>query len=127
MKLFTTYTSKWKQVPKVEQKQTQRTKTESPASMFDMVKKVDETVSAAKDGKSLWTAVKDKKMAVEQRYIPNLPSPPPPLAQSKRISFNKPIEEIRLIGEYLFDEPDCPPSAIGEACFEEMLSQAQDE
>ena len=126
LKLFTTYTSKWKQVPKEERKRTQRTKTESPASMFDIVKKVDEDVSARKDGRSLWTAVKDKKMAVEQRYIPKLPSPSP-LVQSKRISFNKPIEEIRLIGEHLFNDPDCPPSTIGEACFEEILSQAQDE
>ena len=126
LKLFTTYTSKWKQVPKEERKRTQRTKTESPASMFDIVKKVDEDVSAKKGGRSLWTAVKDKKMTVEQRYIPKLPSPSP-LVQSKRISFNKPIEEIRLIGEYLFDDPNCPPSAIGEACFEEVLNQAQDE
>ena len=125
MRLFTTYTSKWKRVPKEEKKRTQRTKTESPTSMFDIVKKVDDEVSAKKGGKSLWTEVKDKKMTVEQRYIPKLPSPPA-ADQSKRISFNKPTEEIKLIGEYLFDDPDCPPSAVGEACFEEILSQAQE-
>lgn len=134
MKLFTTYTSKWKQLPKEEKTRSQIAKAYDPASIFEKVKAVDQGATLSESGRSVskpvtssvWTAVKDNKMAVEQRYIPNLPAPPK-IEQRKRISFNKSVEEIRQIGEFLFDEPDTPAATIGEACFEEILNQAQDE
>lgn len=142
MRLFTTYTSQWKQLPKEEKQRTQSAKAYNPTSMFEKVKAVDEgdtlvtvddlnssskrKLSSKASEPSLWTAVKDKKMAVEQRFIPNLPTPPS-VAQRKRISFNKPVEEVRAIGEFLFNDPDTPATTIGEACFEEILIQAQDE
>ncbi len=128
LKVFTTYTSKWKQMPKEEKQRTKRAKSETPAAMFDQVKTIDTSGPVSTSGKSIWKAVAPtaRKLDVEQRYIPNLPSPPP-LAQLKRISFNKPVEEVRLIAEYIFGDPDCPASTVGEACFEEILNQAQDD
>ena len=70
--------------------------------------------------------MKSDEFEVERRYIPNLPSPPE-MAQSKRISFNKPLEEIQAIDKFMLDDPDCSPSAIGEACFQTILDQAMDE
>jgi hypothetical protein len=128
LKVFTTYTSKWKQMPKEEKQRTQKAKAETPAAIFERVKTINERSPSAKGSGSIWTSVapKAKKLEVEKRYIPNLPSPPP-MAQLKRISFNKPIEEVRLIAEFLFDDPDCSPTTVGEACFEEILSQAQED
>ena len=135
LRLFTTYTNKWKNVPKEERQRTQQAKAQSPTLMFERVKKVDDGQFSSDKGKngkgqsskpSVWTAVKDKKFEIEQRFIPNLPTPPS-VAQSKRISFNKPIEEVRTIAEYLFGDPDCPATTVGEACFEEVLNQAQDD
>jgi len=134
MKLFTTYTSQWKKMPEEERARSQIAKAYDPSSMFEKVKAIDQGSTLSKSGlsvskpvnSSVWTAVKDSKMAVEQRYIPNLPSPPR-MAQRKRISFNKPVEEVRLIGEFLFNDPDTPATTIGEACFEEILNQAQSE
>lgn len=134
LKLFTTYTNKWKQVPQKEQKRLNIAKNQNPAAMFERVKEVDQGVAVI-SGKSpvkkantpsVWKAVKEKKLDVEQRYIPNLPSPPP-MEERKRISFNRPVEEVRSIGSFLFDDPDTPATTIGEACFEEILNQAQDE
>ena len=128
MKVFTTYTSKWKQLPKEEKQRTKRAKSATPATMFDEVKAIDAGPSASGgSSKSLWTAVapQHKKLDEEKRFIPNLPSPPV-MEQRKRISFNKPAEEVSLIGKFLFDDPDCPATTIGEACFEEILSQAQE-
>lgn len=134
MRIFTTYTSKWKQMPTEEKRRTQQAKAQSPSLMFERVKKVDDGQFSAAKGKksggqssksSVWTAVKDKKLAVEQRFIPNLPSPPP-IAQRKRISFNKPVDEVRTIAEYLFGDPNCPATTVGEACFEEVLEQAKE-
>jgi hypothetical protein len=132
LKVFTTYTSKWKQMPQEEKQRSKKAKAETPAAMFELVKTIDERSEtrspSAKGSGNIWKSVapKVKKLEVEKRYIPNLPSPPP-MAQLKRISFNKPIEEVRLIAEFLFDDPDCPPTTVGEACFEEILSQAQDD
>ena len=115
-------------MPKEEKQRTKKAKSETPAAMFDQVKTIDTSGPVSTGGKSIWKAVAPiaRKLDVEQRYIPNLPSPPP-MAQLKRISFNKPVEEVRLIAEYLFDDPDCPASTVGEACFEEILNQAQDD
>ena len=128
LKVFTTYTSKWKQMPKEEKQRTKKAKSETPAAMFDQVKTIDTSGPVATGGKSIWKAVAPtaRKLDVEQRYIPNLPSPPP-MAQLKRVSFNKPVEEVRLIAEYIFGDPECPASTVGEACFEEILNQAQDD
>jgi hypothetical protein len=130
MKLFTTYTSKWKQLPAEEKQRTKKAKPETPASMFEQVKAIDtsERVSSVAEGsKSVWKAVAPqvKKLDVEHRFIPNLPSPPP-MVQTKRISFNRPIQEVRLVGEYLFDDPECSATTVGEACFDEILSQIQE-
>ncbi len=139
LKLFTTYTGRWKQLSKEEKERTRNAKVQNPDAMFERVKAVDlgsapstdsssDNKSASKSsGPSLWKAVKDKKMAVEQRYIPNLPSPSPQTNQTRRISFNKPIEEVQTIGKFLFNDPSTPATTIGEACFEEILNQAQDE
>lgn len=128
LKVFTTYTSKWKQMPKEEKQRTKKAKSETPAAMFDQVKTLDTSGPVSASGKSIWKAVAPtaRKLDIEQRYIPNLPSPPP-MAQLKRVSFNKPVEEVRLIAEYIFGDPDCPASTVGEACFEEILNQAQDD
>ncbi len=128
LKVFTTYTSKWKQMPKEEKQRSKKAKAATPAAMFDQVKTVDTSEPVSGGSKNIWKAVAPtaRKLDVEQRYIPNLPSPPP-IAQRKRISFNKPVEEVRLIAEHLFGDPDCPASTVGEACFEEILNQAQED
>ncbi|MEL7520297.1 MAG: ATP-binding protein [Cyanobacteria bacterium J06553_1] len=135
LKLFTNYTSKWKQLPKEERARSQIAKAHDPAAMFEKVRAVDSGGAAVKttakskkssSSPSMWKAVKDKKLDVEQRFIPNLPTPSA-VAERKRISFNKPTEEVRMIGEFLFDDPNTPATTIGEACFEEILNQAQDE
>lgn len=101
--------------------------------MFERVKKVDDGQFSAAKGKntsgqlgksSVWTAVKDKKLSVEQRFIRDLPSPPS-TAHRKRISFNKPVAEVRITAEYLFSDPNCPATTVGEACFEGVSAQAE--
>ncbi|MEL6158051.1 MAG: hypothetical protein AAFR18_02395 [Cyanobacteria bacterium J06627_32] len=47
------------------------------------------------------------------------------MAQTKRIAFSKPIEEVRLVADYFFDDPDTPPSAVGEACFQDVLDRVE--
>ncbi|MEL7227468.1 MAG: ATP-binding protein, partial [Cyanobacteria bacterium J06576_12] len=132
LRLFTSHTNKWKQVAKAQKDSAQkpkkkRMKLETPAAMFEQVKAMEETVAAksaagnsAKSAPKIWKSVKSDEFEVERRYIPNLPAPPE-ITQTKRISFNKPLEEIQAIGEFLLDDPDCSPTAIGEACFQTVL------
>ncbi len=131
LRLFTTHTNKWKQVTKAkaeeqsqEKTKNARTKLETPTAMFDQVKAIEE--SASPSAPKIWKSVKSDQFEIERRYIPNLPSPPV-MDQTKRISFSKPIEDIRTIGEFLLDDPDSSPSAVGEACFQMILDQAMEE
>ncbi|MEL7355312.1 MAG: ATP-binding protein [Cyanobacteria bacterium J06560_6] len=134
LRLFTSHTNKWKQVSQAHQNPKQvkadkppkksRPKLETPDVMFERVRAI-ETPEATKSQPKIWKSVKSDEFEVERRYIPNLPSPPV-VDQPKRVSFNKPIEEIQLVGEFLLDDPDCSPSAVGEACFQTVLEQAQE-
>ncbi|MEO1791912.1 MAG: ATP-binding protein [Cyanobacteria bacterium J06629_19] len=129
LRLFTSHTNKWKQVTKAKQAQStpkkKRMQLETPAAMLEQVKELEEK-NTKQDSPKIWKSVKSDEFEVERRYIPNLPSPPE-MNQTKRISFNKPVEEIQAIGEFLLDDPDCSPSAIGEACFQTILDQAMEE
>ena len=134
LRLFTSHTNKWKQVSQAHQgpqpirsesappKKT-RPKLETPDVMLAQVRAI-EAPAATKSQPKIWKAVKSDAFEVERRYIPNLPSPPV-LDQPKRISFSKPIEDIQRVGDYLLDDPDCSPSAVGDACFQTILEQAQ--
>lgn len=133
LRLFTAHTNKWKQVTKAKQAEIKpkkkRMQLETPAAMFEQVKELEEKPTKSSSNQSapkIWKSVKSDEFELERRYIPNLPSPPE-MNQTKRISFNKPLEEIQAIGEFLLDDPDCSPSAIGEACFQTILDQAMDE
>jgi hypothetical protein len=52
-----------------------------------------------------------------------LPKRPEP--QTRRITFVKQVEEVKIVAEHLFEDPDVDPSMVGERCFDLILSEAR--
>jgi hypothetical protein len=50
-----------------------------------------------------------------------LPEPEGRTPTSRRISFARPLEEVRLVAQLLFDDVNAKPSIVGDRCFELQL------
>jgi hypothetical protein len=54
---------------------------------------------------------------------PDLPMPPQAPATTCRISFEKPLSDVRKVADFLFGDPDIPATEVGEKCFENALAE----
>ncbi|MEO1391834.1 MAG: ATP-binding protein [Cyanobacteria bacterium J06634_5] len=125
LKVFTSYTNKWKRLPREEKQRAKFASPAMPAEMFDLATDSEIDESQFEKEKSIWRAVKSKRFDVERRYIPNLPMPPK-VSKNKRIIFSKPLQEIKEVSAYIFENPEHSASEVGEACFVKALEEAQD-
>jgi hypothetical protein len=117
LKLFTSYTNRWKINTLEEKERVKKTEPVSASALFQMIP--DE----------LWTTVKrrgDSKFLDEKRYIPPLPAPEAQnsLSKPRRINFSRPDSEIRLVAEYLFEDSERSPSEVGDGSFNVVLREA---
>ena len=60
-----------------------------------------------------------------RRFMPKLPMPAPEPSSTERISYDKDVEDIETVKEYLLGEQEVSPSRVGEECFDQMLREAQ--
>ena len=58
------------------------------------------------------------KVTKRGRYSPTLPKPPGKATTTRRIVFSRSQDEIRLVSDYLFDDPGFEPQEVGEQCFD---------
>ncbi|MCB1281264.1 MAG: hypothetical protein KDB18_07050, partial [Salinibacterium sp.] len=54
-----------------------------------------------------------------------LPAPEDKKPSSRKVVFSRPIEEVRLVSQMLFDDPDERPGIVGDKCFEMQLTKAK--
>jgi len=107
VKLFTDYTNKWK-VPSSDRPE--MAEQASQSTVGQMVKMVPT---------AMWS--QDRKSVIKgQKFKPTLPMPTKS-AEYRFLRFSKPVEDIRALGEYFFDDPDHAPGEIGGACFDEVM------
>jgi hypothetical protein len=110
LKKFTAYTNAWKRDLKKEREISSRAE-RVPVSALLAIKP-----------DALWTKVKNRPNEAKL----NLPLPSPPNeSQSRQIRFTKPIKEIELVSEFLYDNSDTEPALVGEECFNRILKQAK--
>jgi Histidine kinase-, DNA gyrase B-, and HSP90-like ATPase len=122
LKMFTSYTNKWKDNIAQEKKIMKKTQQVDPNLIFG-------TVSTA-----AWTKTKkkasDKSVNVvdEKYYKPSLPVPPKvsPIEEGKSIKFSRKTEEVKLVAAYLFGDENRDVNEVGDRCFEMILKVAQD-
>lgn len=112
LKLFTSYTNKWKANIVEENTRVEKVQLVDPKKLFKEIPSQD------------WIKIKNRND--ERKYIPPLPMPEPQSVQSrkKNIKFSRPDKEIKIVAEYLFEDSDREPSEVGEECFKIVLAEA---
>ncbi len=113
MVLFTNYTNKWKGRELVQQARSQI----DDAEPFG-IEEIKHNVA-----KLRLSHVKSRLRG--RQYKPTLPMPAHAAGDSRRISYSKPIAQIELVSDYLFESDGHTPSLVGERCFDEILKEAR--
>lgn len=67
-------------------------------------------------------AVRGSKGAAKQ-FLPDLPRPSSLQDPLRKITFRRPLPEIRKLGESLLDDPNSTPSEVGEKAWEDALKR----
>jgi hypothetical protein len=113
LKHFTNFTNHWKLHGEMRKK------------MLRQADPVDPLMAAAAVSvkKSDWTVV--RKGLGGRKFVPALPRPPKAPETTKTIRFTKPIKEFDRVAEYLFDDKDTDPAAVGEECFNRVLQRTR--
>ncbi|MCU0547172.1 MAG: ATP-binding protein [Oscillatoriaceae cyanobacterium Prado104] len=115
---FTSYTNKWKANPVEEKERASQAQPIAPNELFAQIP----------DDK--WTKVRSKtpksETKPERKYLPSLPMPESKNgeASKKSIRFSRTPKEIKIVAEYLFEDPEREPSDVGNECFEKVLREA---
>ncbi|MGB2926307.1 MAG: ATP-binding protein [Limnothrix sp.] len=109
LKIFTTYTNKWKKYSSEEKEQSKK-------AIPQTIQTISETVANSNN----WKKVQNRSQ--EKRYIPKLPMPPSENQDNNQtIQFVKPREEVQIVSEFLFEDENRPPAEVGKACFQYVL------
>lgn len=110
LKTFTSFTNSWKSLSK------ERTDMQSKATTHD-IREAAEKIPTDK-----WATV--RKGLQGQRYKPTLPKIPNKRTHA-RIQFEKSMEEIYEVRDFLLDDPNAIPSDVGIAAFNWALKEAK--
>jgi hypothetical protein len=111
MAIFTSYTNKWKLQPEESRKQIEKGEQLS----FEEIK-----------AEVLHLPLNATKTSVPQgeQFRPSLPVSAKIVPSMRRISFEKRIYDVRKVSEYLFEDPEVDPSAVGEKCFDITFAES---
>jgi hypothetical protein len=111
LKIFTDFTNKWKDDVDEAKSEIKKAKLISIPEIRAAAAKLDYSTS---------------RQVIGGRYSrPDLPVPPRPTAITRRIVFSKPIDDIRLVAEFLFGDPEIDASDVGEKCFDNAAREAK--
>ncbi|ENC6732723.1 hypothetical protein ABKZ05_003441, partial [Vibrio navarrensis] len=112
LKLFTNFTNKWKNREDRNKLSIHAgtTRNIAPSEVEKMIPN------------NMWKPMRGQPNA--KQFIPQLPTPPKE-SKDRRITFSRPIEEIKVISEYYFENDSTPPKEVGERCFDEALRRAR--
>lgn len=115
IKYFTKFTNRWKKLPD------EREKLYKSVALMSL----DEVIGAIPVGARGTVRASSKGVASATRYVPDLPQPHTD-QKEVRVSFSRPREHVRLLGNALLENPDAHPGDVGAACFDRVLQQADE-
>lgn len=114
LRVWINHTNAWKNHPRADQsKYWERAKPQPLSFVVETVSKRD--VTRKHDGGIEYNPAKKNV----------LPKPETIKPSSKKIVFSRPIEEIQLISDFLFDRNDETPGVVGDKCFEIVLEDVK--
>ncbi|MFH2122756.1 MAG: ATP-binding protein [Pseudomonadota bacterium] len=115
LRVWINHTNSWKNHPRADQsKHWENSKPLPLAKVVEIVTKRD--VTNKNDGGIEYNPSKKKV----------LPKPDLQKPSSRKIVYSRPMEEIRLISDFLFDRDDETPGVVGDKCFEIVLEDAKE-
>jgi hypothetical protein len=114
MRVWVNYTNKWKNHPRADQ--TQHWQTSKALPIRQVIEEVGRRPAAKRTGGII-------EFNPAKQHV--IPMPPESTPTSRRITFSRPIEEVRTISMHLFDQDDEVPGIVGDKCFEIVLSQCK--
>jgi hypothetical protein len=121
LKIFTSYTNKWKNDIPQEKKVMKNTQHVDPNTVFNIV-----PIKAWKNPRNRNSINNRVNIVEEKYYAPSLPLPANKSnsEQNKSIKFSRGLDEVQLVSQYLFeDERDA--NEVGNECFEIVLKKAK--
>ena len=111
MRLFTGYTNRWKG------------RADETRGQFESGEVI--TFSQVKSqAQSMALASSSTPISGASQFRPRLPEPRRLGPRQSRISFTKNTDDVKAVGEYLFNDPLIAPSRIGEECFDLVFREA---
>lgn len=113
MKLFTQYTNEWKTKELIAESR-ERFKATNVINIEEIKQKA-----------SRLPFTNTRGVYIGQQYKPDLPRPKKKKI-TERISFIRPIEEIKLVSNHLFQTANRNSSQVGEECFKLILKEASE-
>ncbi len=113
MQIFTRYTYAWKSREKVRASRKHFDKTSS-ASLGEL-----------KQRAATLKLQKTKGSLGGRQHKPTLPKPDQEGGE-KRISFSKPVAQVRRLSNYLFGDPEKSPKRVGQECFDLILKESEE-
>ncbi len=114
MRIWISYTNNWKNHPRSDQ--TQYWEDAKPLPLrktIELVATRDKVIKA--DGRIEFNPKKRKV----------IPIPPTKKPTSRRITFSRPIEEVKTVSKALFDTYDEQPGIVGDTCFQLILQNLE--
>ena len=117
MRVWIDYTNQWKNQADAEQQQARHWEDARPMPLRMAIEAVAQRAATKKlDGEGVEFNPKKSKV---------LPEPPYKTPSSRRVTFSKPAEEIRLVGKALLDDENAKPGVVGEKAFDLALARAK--
>jgi hypothetical protein len=117
MRIWIDYTNRWKNQTSSEQQQARHWEGAQPMPLNKAIEAVAQR-KATKRSDDQGVEFNPKKNKV-------LPEPPNQAPSSRRVTFSKPAEEIRLVGKALLDDENARPGDVGEKAFDLALAKAK--
>lgn len=109
LKLFTNFTNQWKKSPEQRDGLHDDADRVAPDEVFALV--------AARMKAS-------RREKGSSTFVPALPTPKP-TSSERWIRYKKPVVEVQALAQFLFDDAEASPSAVGERSFDTTLAAAK--
>lgn len=117
MRVWIDYTNQWKNQASSEQQQARHWEDARPMPLSKAIEAVAQRKAAKKSD--------DEGVEFNPKKHKVLPEPPNKTPSSRRVTFSKPAEEIRIVGKVLLDDENARPGDVGEKCFDLALATAK--
>jgi hypothetical protein len=117
MRVWIDYTNQWKNQAGAEQQQTRHWEDARPMPLRLAIEAVAQRAATRK--------LDDEGVEFNPKKSKVLPEPPNKTPSSRRVTFSKPVEEIRLVGKALLDDENAKPGVVGEKAFDLALTKAR--